>query len=66
MNEPENTLRHIPQSRSTAGLADTGGNMETEVCGHFGIGSATDCKIGDWLSLQPNAAVKPTPLRGAA
>jgi hypothetical protein len=24
------------------------------VCGHFGIGSATDCTIGDWLRLQPN------------
>ena len=27
------------------------------VCGHFGIGSATDCTIGDWLRLQPNAEV---------
>ena len=26
-----------------------------EVCGHFGIGSATDCTVGDWLRLQPNA-----------
>ena len=25
-----------------------------EVCGHFGIGSATDCTIGDWLTLKPN------------
>lgn len=28
-----------------------------EVCGHFGIGSATDCTIGDWLRLQPNAVL---------
>ena len=29
-----------------------------DVCGHHGIGSLTDCKIGDWLilwPLQPNA-----------
>lgn len=34
-----------------------GASWMCEVCGHFGIGSATDCKIGDWLSLQPNAKV---------
>ena len=25
-----------------------------EVCCHYGIGSATDCTIGDWLILQPS------------
>jgi len=32
-----------------------------DVCGHHGIGSLTDCEIGDWLRLrplQPNAEVK--------
>lgn len=29
------------------------------VCGHFGIGSATDCTIGDWLRLQPNTLFGP-------
>lgn len=24
-----------------------------EVCGHHGIGSLTDCEIGDWLRLRP-------------
>ena len=37
-----------------------------EVCGHFGIGSATDCTIGDWLRLQPNARHKPTREAGSA
>ena len=23
------------------------------VCGHYGIGSLTDCEIGDWLVLRP-------------
>ena len=27
------------------------------VCGHVGIGSATDCTIGDWLRLQPNTGI---------
>ena len=29
------------------------------VCGHYGIGSQTDCEVGDWLvlrPLQPNAS----------
>ena len=33
-----------------------------DVCGHHGIGSLTDCEIGDWLQLQPlqpNAGDKP-------
>ena len=32
-----------------------------DVCGHHGIGSLTDCEIGDWLRLrplQPNGEVK--------
>ncbi len=32
-----------------------------DVCGHHGIGSLTDCEIGDWLRLrplQPNAYSK--------
>ena len=24
-----------------------------DVCGHHGIGSLTDCEIGDWLRLRP-------------
>lgn len=24
-----------------------------DVCGHYGIGSLTDCEIGDWLGLRP-------------
>ena len=24
-----------------------------EVCGHHGMGSLTDCEIGDWLRLRP-------------
>ena len=35
-----------------------------DVCGHHGIGSLTDCEIGDWLRLrplQPNTAGKPQP-----
>ena len=24
-----------------------------DVCGHYGIGSLTDCCIGDWLRLRP-------------
>lgn len=24
-----------------------------EVCGHYNIGSQTDCEIGDWLRLRP-------------
>lgn len=26
-----------------------------QVCGHYGIGSKTDCKVGDWLILHPLA-----------
>jgi hypothetical protein len=32
-----------------------------DVCGHYGIGSLTDCEIGDWLGLrplQPNVGAK--------
>ena len=32
-----------------------------DVCGHHGIGSLTDCEIGDWLRLrplQPNTGAK--------
>jgi len=25
-----------------------------EICGHFGIGSAVDCTICNWLRLRPN------------
>lgn len=35
-----------------------------EVCGHYGIGSAADCTIGDWLILQPNAEVTGRPPHG--
>lgn len=28
-----------------------------EVCQHYGIGSATDCTIGDWLTLKPNTSL---------
>lgn len=35
--------------------ADSGVNSWLcDVCGHYGIGSATDCTIGRWLKLQPN------------
>ncbi len=40
-----------------------------EVCGHYGIGSLTDCEIGDWLHLrpiQPNEKAKPTAEGGSA
>lgn len=40
--------RYPPDSGSKSWLC--------EVCGHYGIGSATDCTIGDWLILKPNAA----------
>ena len=37
--------------------ADSGNkSWMCDVCGHFGIGSATDCTIGDWLILKPNAS----------
>ena len=38
-----------------------------DVCGHHGIGSLTDCEIGDWLRLrplQPNQTAKRRPLVG--
>lgn len=34
--------------------ADSGeSSWYCEVCGHYGIGSLTDCEIGDWLRLRP-------------
>ena len=39
-----------------------------EVCGHHGMGSLTDCEIGDWLRLrpmQPNVGVEPGRPAGA-
>ena len=38
-----------------------------EVCGHHGMGSLTDCEIGDWLRLrpmQPNAKLTCPPRAG--
>lgn len=39
-----------------------------DVCGHHGIGSRTDCEIGDWLRLrplQPSAPMGATAAGGA-
>ena len=42
--------------------ADSGvESWSCDVCGHHGIGSLTDCKIGDWLRLlplQPNVKLR--------
>lgn len=33
--------------------ADSGtASWMCDVCGHYGIGSVTDCMIGDWLTLR--------------
>jgi hypothetical protein len=40
-----------------------------EVCGHYGIGSLTDCEIGDWMNLrpiQPNATNSPAAKQSGA
>ena len=34
-----------------------------DVCGHHGIGSLTDCEIGDWLRLRP---LQPNDIKPAA
>ena len=49
----------VPKTPADSGVA----SWLCEVCGHFGIGSLTDCKIENWLRLrplQPNATVTGT------
>lgn len=36
-----------------------------DVCGHHGIGSLTDCEIGDWLRLRPLQPNRPSNRRFA-
>ena len=56
----------VPKTPADSGVA----SWLCEVCGHFGIGSLTDCKIENWLRLrplQPNATVtgtQPFPFKG--
>ena len=34
--------------------ADSGVSSQLcNVCGHYGIGSYTECEVGDWLNLHP-------------
>lgn len=45
-----------PKSPPDSGVS----SWPCEVCGHYGIGSQTECEIGNWLRprpLQPNADV---------
>jgi hypothetical protein len=39
----------IPQVPADSGVE----SWPCEVCGHYGIGSTTDCEVGDWLRLRP-------------
>jgi len=39
----------MPKAPADSGVA----SWFCEVCGHYGIGSMTDCEIGDWLRLRP-------------
>jgi len=41
----------VPKSPADSGV----GSWLCQVCGHYGIGSKTNCKIGDGLILHPLA-----------